>query len=79
MDHLYLFDEMEVGEGALVSTSPPTIIEDFEGVEPAFIEFGGIEPPLVIPNPDVSGINTTATAVSQLKTKWVSNMGRFLF
>ena len=76
---LYLFDEMEVGEGALVSTSPPTIIEDFEGVEPAFIEFGGIEPPLVIPNPDVSGINTTATAVSQLKTKWVSNMGRFLF
>ncbi len=76
---LYLFDEMEVGEGALVSTSPPTIIEDFEGVEPAFIEFGGIEPPLVIPNPDASGINTTATAVSQLKTKWVSNMGRFLF
>ena len=65
---LYLFDEMEVGEGALVSTSPPTIIEDFEGVEPAFIEFGGIEPPLVIPNPDVSGVNTTATAVSQLKT-----------
>ena len=65
---LYLFDEMEVGEGALVSTSPPTIIEDFEGVEPAFIEFGGIEPPLVIPNPDASGINTTATAVSQLKT-----------
>ena len=65
---LYLFDEMEVGEGALVSTSPPTIIEDFEGVEPAFIEFGGIEPPLVIPNPDVSGINTTATSVSQLKT-----------
>ena len=65
---LYLFDEMEVGEGALVSTSPPTIIEDFEGVEPAFIEFGGIEPPVVIPNPDASGINTTATAVSQLKT-----------
>ena len=65
---LYLFDEMEVGEGALVSTSPPTIIEDFEGVEPAFIEFGGIEPPVVIPTPDASGINTTATAVSQLKT-----------
>ena len=65
---LYLFDEMEVGEGALVSTSQPTIIEDFEGVEPAFIEFGGIEPPVVIPNPDASGINTTATAVSQLKT-----------
>ncbi len=65
---LYLFDEMEVGEGALVSTSPPTIIEDFEGVEPAFIEFGGIEPPLVIPNPDATGLNTTATAVSQLKT-----------
>lgn len=65
---LYLFDEMEVGEGALVSTSPPTIIEDFEGVEPVFIEFGGIEPPVVIPNPDASGINTTATAVSQLKT-----------
>ena len=65
---LYLFDEMEVGEGALVSTSPPLTIENFEDVVPAFIEFGGIEPPIVIPNPDVSGVNTTATAVSQLKT-----------
>ena len=65
---LYLFDEMEVGEGALVSTSPPLTIENFEDIVPAFVEFGGIEPPIVIPNPDVSGVNTTATAVSQLKT-----------
>ena len=65
---LYLFDEMEVGEGALVSTSPPLMIEDFEGVEPVFIEFGGIEAPIIISNPDTSGINTSATVVSQLKT-----------
>jgi hypothetical protein len=65
---LYLFDEMEVGEGALVSTSPPLMIEDFEGVAPVFIEFGGIEAPIIISNPDASGINTSATVVSQLKT-----------
>ena len=65
---LYFFDEMEVGEGALVSTSPPLMIEDFEGVAPVFTEFGGIEAPIVISNPDATGLNTTATVVSQLKT-----------
>ena len=65
---LYFFDEMEVGEGALVSTSPPLMIEDFEGVAPSFTEFGGIEAPIVMSNPDATGVNTTATVVSQLKT-----------
>ena len=65
---LYYFDEMEVGEGALVSTSPALIIEDFEGLSPVFIEFGNIEAPQIVSNPDTSGVNTTSTVVSQLKT-----------
>ncbi len=65
---LYYFDEIEVGEGGLISTSPPLIIEDFEGTLPIFIEFGNIEAPQIVSNPDTSGLNPTATSVSQLKT-----------
>ncbi len=65
---LYYFDEIEVGEGGLISTSPPLIIEDFEGTPPIFIEFGNIEAPQIVSNPDTSGLNPTATSVSQLKT-----------
>ena len=65
---VYYFDEMEVGEGGLISTAPAFNIEDFEGTPPVFTEFGNIEPTLVGPNPDPSGINTTATSASQLKT-----------
>jgi hypothetical protein len=39
---LYYFDQMEVGEGSLVSTEPSLMIEDFEGTPPVFIEFGNI-------------------------------------
>jgi hypothetical protein len=65
---LYYFDEMEVGEGSLVSTEPSLMIENFEGSPPVFIEFGNIEAPLIIPNFDTSGINNTLTVASQLKT-----------
>jgi hypothetical protein len=65
---LYYFDEMEVGEGSIVSTVPSLMIEDFEGTPPVFIEFGNIEAPLIIPNFDTSGINNTLTVASQLKT-----------
>ena len=65
---LYYFDQMEVGEGSIVSTVPSLMIEDFEGTPPVFIEFGNIEAPLIIPNFDTSGINNTLTVASQLKT-----------
>ena len=65
---LYYFDEMEVGEGSIVSTVPSLMIEDFEGTPPVFIEFGNIQAPLIIPNFDTSGINNTLTVASQLKT-----------
>ncbi len=65
---LYYFDEMEVGEGSIVSTLPSLMIEDFEGTPPVFTEFGNIEAPTIIPNIDTSGINTTLTIASQLKT-----------
>ena len=65
---LYYFDQMEVGEGSIVSTVPSLMIEDFEGTPPVFIEFGNIEAPLIIPNFDTSGINNTLTVTSQLKT-----------
>ena len=51
-----------------ISTSPPLIIEDFEGTPPIFIEFGNIEAPQIVSNPDTSGLNPTATSVSQVKT-----------
>ena len=65
---LYYFDQMEVGEGSIVSTVPSLMIEDFEGTPPVFIEFGNIQAPLIIPNFDTSGINNTLTVASQLKT-----------
>ena len=51
---LYYFDEMEVGEGSIVSTLPSLMIEDFEGTPPVFTEFGNIEAPIIIPNIDTS-------------------------
>ena len=79
---LYYFDQMEVGEGSIVSTVPSLMIEDFEGTPPVFIEFGNIEAPLIIPNFDTSGINNTLTVASQLKTAgsevWAGSFLKFL-
>ena len=65
---VYYFDEMEAGEGALISTIPPSPIEDFEGTPPVFLAFGNMEDPEIVPNPDISDINPSAMSVSQVKT-----------
>ena len=65
---LYHFDEMEVGEGALVSTVPPLPVEDFEGAAPVFTVFGNIDPTTVEANPNSGGINPSAMSASQVKT-----------
>ncbi|MBT8266843.1 MAG: hypothetical protein KJO41_07955 [Bacteroidia bacterium] len=65
---VYYFDEMEVGEDALVSTIPPLPVEDFEGAPPAFISFGNIADTQVIANPNSSGLNTTANVAELFKT-----------
>ena len=65
---VYFFDEMEVGEGGLISTAPAFNIEDFEGTPPVFTVFGNIEPTTIGANPDPSGSNTTAMSASQVKT-----------
>ena len=65
---VYYFDEMQVGEGGLVSTTPPAPIEDFEGAAPVFTVFGNIEDTTVEVNPNTSGINTSTMSASQVKT-----------
>jgi len=67
-DTVYYFDEMEVGEGGLVSTVPALLVENFEGTPPAFIAFGNIEDTTIEANPNMSGINPTALSASQVKT-----------
>lgn len=65
---VYYFDEMQVGEGGLVSTTPPANIEDFEGAAPVFTSFGNIDDTTVEANPNTSGINPSAMSASQIKT-----------
>ena len=65
---VYYFDEMEAGEGALVSTIPPSPVEDFEGTPPVFIVFGNIEDTQIVANPNSGGINPSAMSASQVKT-----------
>jgi hypothetical protein len=67
-DSVYYFDEMEVGEGGLVSTVAPLLIENFEGVAPVFTAFGNIDDTTIEANPNMSGINPTALTASQIKT-----------
>ena len=67
-DSVYYFDEMEVSEGALVSTVAPLLIENFEGTPPVFTSFGNIDDTTIEANPNMSGINPTALTASQIKT-----------
>ena len=67
-DSMYYFDEMEVSEGALVSTVAPLLIENFEGTPPVFTSFGNIDDTTIEANPNMSGINPTALTASQIKT-----------
>ncbi|MEP2935247.1 MAG: hypothetical protein ABJM06_05990 [Gilvibacter sp.] len=64
---VYYFDEMEAGEGALISTIPDSPIEDFEGAAPTFTSFGDIEDATVAANPNTGGINPSAMAARQVK------------
>jgi hypothetical protein len=64
----YYFDEMEVSEGSLISTIPPSPIEDFEGTPPMFTAFGNMDPTEIVSNPDNSGINPSALSAKQVKT-----------
>jgi hypothetical protein len=65
---VYFFDEMEVGEGSLISTIPPAPIEDFEGTAPVFTSFGNIDDTTIEPNPNTGGINPSSLSASQIKT-----------
>lgn len=64
---VYYFDEMEVIDGALISSAPALPIEDFEGAPPTLISFGNIDPPQIVANPNNSGINPSSMSVSQVK------------
>ena len=65
-DSIYYYDEIELvndtgGSGSLG-------FQDFEGDAPAFTVFGNIAAIEVIANPDVTGVNTTATVAKLTKT-----------
>jgi hypothetical protein len=60
VDNLYFYRS---SQGTTTS-----MIEDFEGVQPAFTSFGNIANTEVIANPDPSGINTSATVANLTKT-----------
>lgn len=66
-DTVYYFDHVEVGDGGLVSTIPPLDVENFEGAAPTFISFGNIDDGQVVPNPNSSGLNTTANVAELFK------------
>lgn len=60
----YYFDDVKLGNSAPPQTQ---MVENFEGVAPAFTDFGGAVAQ-VIANPDPSGVNTTANVAEFLKT-----------
>ena len=43
-------------------------VQDFEGTPPAFTDFGNIAPVEVVPNPDMSGANTTSNTAKLVKS-----------
>jgi hypothetical protein len=61
----YFFDDVVLVPGSLPPTWP---VEDFEGDAPLFTSFGNIAAVEVVPNPDVSGLNTTATVAQLTKS-----------
>ncbi|WP_369992449.1 hypothetical protein [Winogradskyella sp.] len=60
IDNIYFWRE---ATGVVTS-----MIEDFEGAEPAFTVFGDIAPTEVVANPDPSGTNTTNTVAKLTKS-----------
>lgn len=64
-DATYYFDDIRLTSGDLPETMS---IEDFEGTAPSFTVFGNIADIQLIPNPDQSGVNTTATVAQLTKS-----------
>lgn len=63
---VYYYDEIELAnEGG--GPPPSLIFEDFEGEVPVFTAFGNIPDVEVVPNPDQSGVNTTANTATLTK------------
>ena len=60
IDNIYFWRE---ATGTVTS-----MIEDFEGAEPAFTTFGNIADIEVVANPDASGVNTTNTVAKMTKS-----------
>ena len=62
---VYYYDEIELAnEGG--GGSPGIVFQDFEGEPPVFTDFGNAAS-VVVNNPDMSGVNTTAKVAEMLK------------
>jgi hypothetical protein len=64
-DSNYYFDDIKL---VPASIPPFSMVQDFEGVTPAFTVFGNIADVEVIDNPDASGVNTTSKVAKLTKT-----------
>ncbi|WP_298237255.1 hypothetical protein [uncultured Algibacter sp.] len=71
---VYYFDEIQ-----LVATVLDFPLQDFEGVAPAFTDFGDIAPTEVIANPDASGINSSANVAQFTKSSGAQFWGGTFF
>lgn len=65
-DAVYYFDEIESVNNS--GGPAPLTFQDFEGTLPTFTVFGNIADTEVIPNPDISGLNTTSNVAQLTKT-----------
>lgn len=67
-DSVYYYDEINLVNDAGGGTNTPVLFQDFEDTPPAFTHFGNIAPVEVVPNPDMSGVNTTSNAAKLTKS-----------
>ena len=66
-DAVYYFDEIELANDG-DSSNPSMSFQNFEGEVPEFTVFGNIAATEVVPNPDISGVNTTANTAKLTKS-----------
>lgn len=64
---VYYFDQIELANDG-GGPSPVSVFQDFEGTPPVFTAFGNIPNIEVVPNPDMSGDNTTANTAKMVKS-----------
>jgi len=67
-DSVYFYDEINLVNDSGGGTNTPLLFQDFEGTPPAFTDFGNIAPVEVVPNPDMSGVNTTSNSAKLIKS-----------